>query len=93
MREDELDTGRTATDTCRDLIRAKAFRVELVVTHMKCSPGWKRTVGRKRTSPFYRVLAGDTIHRPYEHSTGGLVETVSVANIIAVKLAEILEAI
>lgn len=91
IREDELDTGRTAADTCRDLLRAGAYRVELVVTHMKCSHGWKRTVGRKRSSPFCRVLAGDTIHRSYEDRTGGLVENISVAPVIAAKLAEILE--
>ncbi|MBU1202798.1 hypothetical protein KKH39_02015 [Patescibacteria group bacterium] len=93
MREDELDTGGTAADTCRDLLRAEAFQVELVATHMKCSPPWKRRVGRKRTSPFTRVLAGDTIHRSYENQTGGLVENVSVATVIAEKLTEILDSL
>lgn len=91
MREDELDTGGTAAESCRDLIRAAAYLVVLIVTHMKCSPPWKRKAGRKRTSPFHRVLAGDTIYRRYEERTGGLVETISVATIAAAKLADILD--
>ena len=93
IREDELDTGGTAADTCRDLPRAGAYQGILVVTHMKCSPGWKRKVGRRRTSPFTRVIAGDTINRSYEDQTGGLVVNVSVAPVIAEKLTEILDAL
>jgi ribose-phosphate pyrophosphokinase len=91
IREDELDTGGTAADTCRDLLRAGAYQVELVVTHMKCSPGWKRKVGRCKTSPFVRIVAGDTIYRHYDRQTGGLVLTVCVAPVIAEKLTEILD--
>lgn len=91
LREDELDTGGTAADTCRDLLQADAYQVELVVTHMKCSPGWKRKVVRK--SPFKRIYGGDTIYRDYENRTGGLVVDISTDAIIAEKLTEILNAL
>jgi len=93
IREDELDTGGTAADTCRDLQRTGAYKVGLVVTHMKCSPPWKRKAGRRRTSPFSLILAGDTICRSYENRTGGLVEDISVAPVIAEKLTEILNSL
>jgi ribose-phosphate pyrophosphokinase len=94
IREDELDTAGTASDTCQDLLRAGAYRVDLVVTHMKCSAGWKRKAGRKNNCPFSHIIAGDTIYRgSYENRTGGLIEYVSVAPVIAEKLAEILDAL
>lgn len=88
LREDELDTGGTAADTCRDLLRAGAFQVELVVTHMKCSPPWKRRV--VRNSPFTRIYGGDTIHRNYEDRTGGIVKEISTDAIIGEALTEVL---
>lgn len=91
LREDELDTGGTAADTCRDLLKAGAHQVELVVTHMKCSPGWKRKV--VKNSPFKRIYAGDTIYRGYENRTGGLVVDVSTDDIIGAALAEVLDSL
>ncbi|MFA6253032.1 MAG: ribose-phosphate pyrophosphokinase-like domain-containing protein [Patescibacteria group bacterium] len=94
IREDELDTAGTASDTCRDLLQAHAYRVDLVVTHMKCSPGWKRKAGRRKNCPFTQVIAGDTIYRgSYENRTGGIIQHVSVAPVIAEKLTEILDAL
>jgi len=94
IREDELDTAGTASETCRDLLRAGAYRVDLVVTHMKCSPGWKRKAGRRKNCPFTQVIAGDTIYRgSYENRTGGIIQYVSVAPVIAEKLTEILDAL
>lgn len=91
LREDELDTGGTAADTCRDLLRAGAYLVELVVTHMKCSPGWKRKV--VRNGPFRRIYGGDTIYRPYEARTGGVVVDICTDDIIGEKLTEVLNAL
>ncbi len=94
IREDELDTAGTASDTCRDLLGAEAYRVDLVVTHMKCSPGWKRKAGRRKNCPFAQIMAGDTIYRgSYENRTGGIIQHVSVAPVIAEKLTEILDAL
>ena len=91
LREDELDTGGTASYTCRDLMRAGAHRVELVVTHMKCSPTWKRKIVRK--SPFHRIYGGDTIYREYQDRTGGLVVDIFTDVIIAETLAEVLDSL
>lgn len=90
IRDDELDTGRTAASNARYCLSLGAKHVIFVVTHTCCSPGWREEVADPDTSPFRLILAGDTIYRPYRNTTGGLIRTIDMSKVIGQALANLL---
>ncbi|RJQ34016.1 ribose-phosphate pyrophosphokinase [Candidatus Parcubacteria bacterium] len=88
MREDELDTGRTASKRGHWLRSCGAAEIHMAVTHMVCSDGWKRQVFDN--TPFTTIFGGTTIYRPYENRTGGLVKDVDMSVPIAHILAQVI---
>lgn len=99
MREDEIDTGETAVKTAMMLRRVGAKSIRFVATHPVCSRGWKiRLFPYGKPQPFESIWLGNTRPRGsdesrYEGSTGGRVQEVDMAPVIAATLKEALERI
>ena len=90
IRDDELDTGRTAAGNARWCLSLGAEQVIFAVTHTCCSPGWREEVADPDATPFKRILAGDTIYRPYRNGTDGLIRNVDMSKVLAEALAKLM---
>lgn len=90
VRDDELDTGRTAAGNARWCLSLGAEQVVFAVTHTCCSPGWREEVADPEESPFKLILAGNTIYRSYRNTTGGLIRNVDMSKVLAEALAKLL---
>lgn len=96
IREDELATARTLrknADRLRNFFKVK--NIFVCVTHPVCVAirGWKRNVGVLGRTPFDKIFIGDTIYRGYENSTGGIMKSVGMANLIGHTLNKIMKKI
>lgn len=95
MRDDELDSGSTATKTARELRGLGAKAIYFVGTHPVCSPGWKpRLFPHGVPHPFTTVWLGNTRPRgfgesSYEGSTGNRVQTISMEPVLAEELLRV----
>lgn len=98
MREDELDSGDTATTTAYTVRKAGAQSVHFVAPHPVCSRRWKiRLFPYGEEQPFQTIWLGNTRPRgdgetAYEGSTGR-VTTVNMAPVIAETLVKVLESV
>lgn len=90
IRDDELDTGRTAALNARWCLSLGAGQIIFAVTHTCCSPGWREEVAEPDESPFKLILAGNTIYRPYRNTTGGLINNVDMSKVLAEALARVM---
>ncbi len=90
IRDDELDTGRTAAGNARWCLLLGAEQVIFAVTHTCCSPGWREEVAEPEDSPFKMILAGNTIYRSYRNTTGGLIRNVDMSKVLAEALAKLM---
>jgi len=96
MREDEIDTAGTAVQTAGALRQKGAASVRLIATHPVCSRGWKmRLFPFGEHQPFEAIWLGNTRPRgndetAYEGSTGGRIEEVDIAPVIAKTLVEVI---
>lgn len=96
MREDEIDTGSTAILTAWRLREIGATSIRLIATHPVCSPGWKiKFFPHAEAEPFDTIWLGNTRPRgreetEYEGSTGGRIEEVDIAPVIAGTLRQVI---
>ena len=91
IREDELSTGSTAVMTGLALKQAGAGEIIFCATHPICTEGWKRKI--VDNNPFNAILLGDTIPRTYFKTTGGQITKVTMAQVIANQLFEVMYSI
>lgn len=87
IRDDELDTGRTAAGNARWCLSLGVEQVIFAVTHTCCSPGWREEVADPEDTPFRLILAGNTIYRPYRNTTDGLIRNIDMSKVLAEALA------
>ncbi|MCD4760495.1 ribose-phosphate pyrophosphokinase-like domain-containing protein [bacterium] len=90
MREDEICTGGTARTTGLMLKKMGAYKLILCGTHPVLADEWKEQIFDN--TPFDLILCGNTIHRGYRNTTGGLKKDVDMSGLIGHQLAEVLEA-
>lgn len=86
--EDELASGRTGQLTGWQLHDLGAKSLIFCATHPVCNPGWKRNF--IDNSPFSMILFGNTIPRPYEKETGGMITNVFMTKVIASQLMKVM---
>jgi len=94
--DDEIATGGTCVMTARELKRAGATSVHLVITHPVCVPDWKLVLFPPgNDNPFETVWFGNTRPRgnetKYEGSTGARVQKIDLAPAIASKLIQVIK--
>lgn len=89
MIEDEVSTGSTANQTGRRLRQLGAKEIIFLATHPVLTRGWRRKLLFE--NPFTKIVISNTIPRPYEKMTGGLIDDVFVALPIAEKLYKVLK--
>jgi len=88
MIDDEMASGGTANTTAHKLKRMEAKNVYFAFTHPVCVNGWKYTLFHE--NPFTRVISGNTIPRGESNRTGGKIVDVSVAQVLASALYNII---
>lgn len=99
MLDDEISTGGTSVETGRLVRDNGAVSVRLIVVHPVCSPGWKKKLFPEKNPPFEEVYFGDTRQRggnghqvpsKYRESSGGKVETITMAPAMAKAVIEVM---
>jgi len=86
MIEDEISTGTTANKVGCFLKSLGAKKIVFLASHAVLSPGWRRKL--INNNPFDKIILGDTIPRDYEKRTGGLIQDISFADLIAQALSQ-----
>ncbi len=89
MIDDEMASGGTANNTAHKLKNLGAKAVYFAFTHPVCVNGWKYTLFY--LNPFDRIISGNTIPRGETDRTGGKIVDVSVAQVLASVLYQIIQ--
>ncbi len=88
MVEDEIASGKTASETGRLLKKYGVKSLYFFSTHVVLTPGWRGFL--IVNSPFTRIFCTNTITRDYKKQTGGELSDISIAPQFASTLFKIL---
>jgi phosphoribosylpyrophosphate synthetase len=89
MVEDEVSTGGTANNTAQVIVSMGSRLFILLATHPVLTSGWKNKLFQK--NPFAKVVMADSIPRGYAKSTGGKITDITLSELLASKLFQILK--